>query len=189
MEYNDFINELEDFLSEHEKTTLNIDDEAEHLINDKSQANYFVKLSKQCQDEIDEIQKLVTEEKQRYSELLDRFATEQIESINKRKRYYDGALEDFAVRELEGTNKKSIKLPYGIIAIKKQLPQYDYDDETVISWAKDIAPEFVKTTVKETLNKAELKKQCKVTDGELYLAGERVPGVTVTNREDKFEVK
>lgn len=189
MEYNDFINELEDFLSEHEKKTLNIDEEAEHLINDKSQANYFVKLSKDCQAEIDEVQKLVAEEKQRYCDLLDKFQAEQVESINKRKRYYDGALEDFAVRELEGSNKKSIKLPYGIIAIKKQLPQYDYNDEAVISWAKEMAPEFVKTTVKESLNKAELKKQCKVTNGELYLSGQKVPGVIVTDRDDKFEVK
>lgn len=189
MEYNDFINELEDYLSEHEKKSLNIDEDAEHLINDKNQANYFVKLSKDCQMEIDDIQRMVAEEKQRYNELLDKFAAEQIESINKRKRYYDGALEDFAVRELENSNKKSIKLPYGIIAIKKQQPQYDYDDEAIISWAKDVAPEFVKTTVKESLNKAELKKQCKVTNGELYLSGMKVPGVVVTDRDDKFEVK
>jgi hypothetical protein len=189
MEYNDFINELEEFLSEHEKTSLNIDDNAEHLINDKEQANYFVKLSKQCQEEIEAIQELVAAEKKRYIDLLEKFQTEQIESINKRKRYYDGALEDFAVRELEGSNKKSIKLPYGIIAIKKQQPQYDYDDEEIINWAKDMAPEFIKTTVKETLNKAELKKQCKVTNGELYLSGQKVPGVTVTHKDDKFEVK
>ena len=80
-------------------------------------------------------------------------------------------------------------MPYGIIAIKKQLPQYDYNDEAVISWAKEMAPEFVKTTVKESLNKAELKKQCKVTNGELYLSGQKVPGVIVTDRDDKFEVK
>ena len=98
MEYNDFINELEEFLSENEKTSLNIDDNAEHLINDREQANYFVKLSKQCQEEIEAIQQLVAAEKKRYADLLDKFQAEQIESINKRKRYYDGALEDFAVR-------------------------------------------------------------------------------------------
>lgn len=189
MDYSDFLSDLEEFLSEEEKKSLGINEEADHIINDKSQANYFVKLSKDCEAEMQALKDFVAEEKQRYNDLLEKFLLNQLESISRKKRYYDGALEDYAVRELMETNKKSIKLPYGTLAIKKQQPQYEYDEAAMLEWAKQEAPEFIKTSVKETINKSEIKKLGTVKDGELYISGTRVPGVFITDRDDKFEVK
>jgi hypothetical protein len=44
--------------------------------------------------------------------------------------------------------------------------------------------------VKEETNWAELKKNCVVADGKLYdMNGEQVPGVTVIEQGEKFEIK
>ena len=70
MDYNDFLSDLEEFLSEEEKKSLGINEEADHIINDKSQANYFVKLSKDCEAEMQALKDFVAEEKQRYKSAI-----------------------------------------------------------------------------------------------------------------------
>ena len=190
----DFINELNAFLQEEDAKKLNIqkDEENNYLINDKHQADYFIKLSKQCNEEIEEIQNYIKEEKARLLNNLEQFELREIEKVKNRQQYYDRALEDFARRELEGSNKKSIKLPNGTLAIKKQQPHYEYSDEQFITWAESYFPELIKITVpepKKTIDKKELKKRSFIDDGMLFIDGFEVQGVSVEERDDKFEVK
>jgi hypothetical protein len=142
--------------------------------------------------DIEDITAYVEKERQRYNDLLDNFLRNEIERVNKQKQYYDRALEDYTRRTLESSNKKTLKLPYGNLALRKQQPHYEYSDDLVIEWAKDFYPDMVKVTVPEpkiSIDKKELKKQGIVIDGCLYINGELVPGVTVEVKSDKFEIK
>lgn len=106
--------------------------------------------------------------------------------------YYGMLLEQFtrnqiAEQEAAGKKpKKTISLPYGKIALKKQQPEFEKDEEKLLEYAKTAG--FVK--VKESADWAELKKACKVYNGALVDAdGVKVPGVVVKERGDKFELK
>lgn len=82
--------------------------------------------------------------------------------------------------------KKTLKLPYGKITLKKQQPEYTKDEVTLMEYAKQIG----KIRVKESIDWENIKKNCQVQGGYLVDGnGEIVPGVTVTERNDKFEIK
>lgn len=86
--------------------------------------------------------------------------------------------------------QKTYDLPSGKLVLKHQEPKYDTKDEELVPWLKkNQMPELVK--VKESADWANLKKQLKVSpDGTAMVTqdGEIVPGITVTQREDKFSV-
>lgn len=80
------------------------------------------------------------------------------------------------------------KLPTGKMVLKKQAPEYTRDNVILLPWLKENLPELVK--VEESPNWAELKKAVTVVgDTVVTKDGEVVPGVKVTEREDKFEVE
>lgn len=190
----DFLNELNSFLEEENAKALNIEQDADnnYLINDMHQANYFIGLSKQCDDEIDQIRLFIAEERDRLLKQLDDFEQQQIESIKKKQLYFNRALEDYTRRELEKSNKKSIKLPSGTLSVKKQQAHYEYDDIAVIEWAQVHYPSLLKVTVPEpktSIDKKELKKITSINNGALYLNGVMVPGIEVTEKEDAFSIK
>ena len=82
-----FLNDLNEFISEQEKEMLGISETEEHLINDKNQANYFIKLSKQCEQDIEEVKTLVEAERDRFNYLLDKYMEREIDIINRQKEY------------------------------------------------------------------------------------------------------
>ena len=75
----------------------------------------------------------------------------------------------------------------GKLVWKKQQPLYDRDESALLAWAETTAPELVK--VKKEVSWADLKKQADVSGDKLLLDGEIIPGVTVVEREDVFEVQ
>ena len=80
------------------------------------------------------------------------------------------------------------KLPTGKMVLKHQAPEFERKDEELLPWLKENRPDLVKVT--ESANWAELKKAVKVVGENVVTAdGEVVPGVKVTEREDKFEVE
>ena len=83
----------------------------------------------------------------------------------------------------------SYELPNGKLVLKAQAPEYVRDDEKLVPWLKENKMEgFIK--VKESANWAELKKTLKESpDGASVMTedGEIVPGVTVEQREPKFQ--
>lgn len=111
---------------------------------------------------------------------------------NEKQAYYTNLLEQYMrneiAKQLEAGKKpkKTISLPYGKIALKKQQPEFQKDEATLLEYSKGAG--FVK--VKESTDWAALKKNCVVADGKLYdTNGEQVPGVVVVEREEKFELK
>jgi hypothetical protein len=82
--------------------------------------------------------------------------------------------------------KKTIALPYGKIALKAQQPKFEKNEVDLFQYAKEAG--FIR--VKEETAWNELKKACVVADGKLYdTNGEQVPGVTVIEQPEKFELK
>ena len=189
---NDFLADLQEYLNDQEAIQLDINESNEFLVNDKHQADYFIKLSKQCEEDINDVKKYVEEERERINRLLDNYLVEQVQAIENRKRFYDDALETYIHRELDNTNKRSIKLPHGTLALKKQQPHYTYTDEDILEWAKEARPELIKTTIPEpkvSIDKKLLKEQSVIMDGLLYIDGVEVPGVQVEMRDDAFSIK
>jgi hypothetical protein len=189
---NDFLADLQEYLNDQEAIQLDINESNEFLVNDKHQADYFIKLSKQCEEDINDVKKYVEEERERINRLLDNYLIEQVQAIENRKRFYDDALETYIHRELDNTNKRSIKLPHGTLALKKQQPHYTYTDEDILEWAKEARPELIKTTIPEpkvSIDKKLLKEQSVIMDGLLYIDGVEVPGVQVEMRDDAFSIK
>ena len=188
----DFLNDLDEFLEKELAKELDIkaDEEGNFLINDASQADYFIRLSKKCIEETEQIDTLIEDEKRRYLDLLNQFANKQKQAIQKRKEFYDRALEDYARREAEKTNKKTIKLPHGVLAIKKQQPHYNYDENVILEWAQANYPEFVKVSEpKYSIDKKEIKKRLLIDQGVAYLDGQIVPGLNIEELDDSFSIK
>lgn len=188
----EFLADLQEYLNDKEAIELDINESNDYLVNDKAQADYFIRLSKQCQAEIDQVNEYIEEERRRYLALLDAYLEEQVQIIERRKKFYDDALESYIHRELDNTNKRSMKLPHGTLALKKQQPHYVYEDADIIEWAKEAHPDLVKTTIPEpkvSLDKKKLKEQGTIMDGVLYIDGEAVPGVQIEIKDDAFSIK
>ena len=81
----------------------------------------------------------------------------------------------------------SYKLLTGKLVLKKQQPEYVRDEAALLSWAETTAPEYVK--IEKKVNWADLKKKADVSGDKLLLDGEIIPGVTVVERDDVFEVQ
>lgn len=93
---------------------------------------------------------------------------------------------EFLLREYFNTLRqddpklKTLKLPHGSLKMRAQQPEFAYDDDLLLPWAKDNLPEAV--VVKESTSKTMIKDYLKET-------GEVIPGVTVTPRPEKFSVE
>lgn len=84
--------------------------------------------------------------------------------------------------------QESYKLPSGKLIRKTQNPEFRRDDSAVIAWARENAPEYIKTV--EQLDWASLKGATGIFDGHIVTDdGEIVPGVEVIEREPRFVVE
>ena len=91
------------------------------------------------------------------------------------------------VKTQDTKTMKKYKLVSGTLILKKQQSVYERDEGALLAWAETTAPELVK--VKKEVSWADLKKQADVSGDKLLLDGEIIPGVTVVEREDVFEVQ
>ena len=91
------------------------------------------------------------------------------------------------VKTQDTKTMKKYKLVSGTLILKKQQPMYERDEAKLLTWAETTAPELVK--VKKEVSWSDLKKQADVSGDKLLLDGEIIPGVTVVEREDVFDVQ
>ena len=83
------------------------------------------------------------------------------------------------------------QLPGGKLVYKRQAPEIQHDDEKILDWLHENStmPETY-IDFRETLKWGELKKVLTVAgDGMATQDGEMIPGITVTERPDKFVVE
>lgn len=106
---------------------------------------------------------------------------EENEKLQRSISFFESLLHEFFLQLRESDPKlKTMKLPHGTIKMRKQQPQYEYDEEILLSWAKENLPEAV--VIKESVAKTPVKKHIQET-------GEVVPGVTIIERPEKFSVE
>ena len=119
-----------------------------------------------------------------------------LEVFERQERWLLDALEMFHRAILTDGGAKTLHLPSGTLRAATQQPAFTYDDETLIPWARENAPDLIDETIVRKIPKAGLKERLVVPaldEGESAPAvtgdGEIVPGVTVTRRGPRFSVE
>jgi phage host-nuclease inhibitor protein Gam len=109
------------------------------------------------------------------------------------------ALECYARAQYEGSPEaakgkgRTISLPHGILALRKQQPEWQWEDDAVLAWLQNAdLGQYVRT--RHEVNKAELKRIAEVKGRLAVLpeTGEVIAGVTVVDRPEplfKLEIK
>lgn len=188
------LSELERIMLMAEAEELNINDiESEDgiLIRNNSDADFYIKLINRFRREIDEINEFVDAELERQVRLYESYREERLRPIENQIRFYEEALRTYTMNELADSNRKSIKLPNGTLAIRKQQPSYNYNEEEVMQFLKENELEqYITTKTTESLNKKDIKKDFIVNNNnQLVYNNKIVPGASVEFKDDKFEVK
>lgn len=149
----------------------------EWRIEDARSANWALRKIKQIDEQLEEAELLAVDETARITKWIE----------NKRllagwdRSFYEAKLHEYLTKlQQKHPNTKSLKLPLGTIRTRKQQPEYQYNEELLLPWAKSNLPAAV--AVKELVNKTEIKNHYKDT-------GEIIPGLTVIERYPKFEVE
>lgn len=114
-------------------------------------------------------------------ERIQTWLKERKEARQSDREYFTGHLTRYHAQVMaEDAKAKSIKLPHGVLK-SRTTTVVDYDDKTVIAWAKQQGrPEFIR--IKEELAKTAVKDAV-VKDGE------SIPGVMVTTGVTTFHVE
>lgn len=188
------LSELEEFmlLAEAEELDINIDDEEQGIvIRNNTDADFYIKLINKLRQDKEELNAFIDAELERQVQLYERFREERNRPIDHQITFYEEALRTYTMNELADSNRKSIKLPNGTLAVRKQQPVYSYDEEAVMEFLKENELEqYITTKTTESLNKKDIKKDFMVNNNnQLVINNQIVPGTSVEFREDKFEVK
>ena len=186
---NEFLKELEEFISEEEAKDLGLDPEADTIkIQNPGQADFFLRLLNQANAEIAYINTMCDTKIEKHNERVNRFRDEQLKGYDSQINYYTMLLQTYAESILTD-KKKSMKLPEGTIGIKKQADKIEYEEELVLDYLKKNHPEFIRTKVKEEIDKKTLKAEAEVVDGAYFIGGNEIEGIKVVPQPQKFYIK
>ena len=189
------MDELEQFMLAAEIEELKVklagdtEEDGTLLVKNKSDADFYLRQINKLKQQKEEINEFVDQEIERQLRLYQEYREDRMRPLDNQIAFYENALKTFAMNEYAETNKKTIKLPNGTLAIKKQQPKYVYNDEQVLEFLQENNyKDYIRT--KAEVNKKDLKKNAIVNNNnELVIDGKIVPGVVVIPQEDKFEVK
>ena len=195
----DFLKELQEAVDKEERERLGFNNMTGDANTDKvlidcdSKADYFVKLIKKQEEEIKQINEFVDNELEKTRTTYENYRQEEVQKRQKQIQYFTNMLESYAQHALEGKKTKTLKLPHGKMSFKKQQSIITTTDETK-AWLLKNKPELINTKIEQNIKMTYLKKDMFVNDSNvMYLeVGDvhmEVPGVTITERPDKFEIK
>ena len=127
---------------------------------------------------------------------IDEWHARRVEVLANRERWLVEGLEMWHRAVLaDDPSRKSISLPCGTLKSRVQQPEWLFDDEVFIAWAREHAPSLVRVPEpKPAVDRNAAKKALLTVEvGEgahsiLTEEGEVVPGVTVTVRGPSFSV-
>lgn len=113
--------------------------------------------------------------------IIENWLKDQQEKASRERSFFEGLLREY-MEDLrrEDPKLKTMKLPGGELAFRKQQAEYSYDEAQLLPWAKEHLPEAVH--VKESILKSVVKDYVNQT-------GEVLPGVRIDPRPDKFTVR
>lgn len=189
------MDELEQFMLAAEIEELKVklagdtEEDGTLLVKNKSDADFYLRQINKLKKQKEEINEFVDQEIERQLRLYQEYREDRMRPLDSQIAFYENALKTFAMNEYAETNKKTIKLPNGTLAIKKQQPKYVYNDEQVLEFLQENNyNDYIRT--KAEVNKKDLKKNAVINNNnELVIDGKVVPGVVVVPQEDKFEVR
>lgn len=182
-----FMDDLLGFLNDEEEQVLGIKDEEGFKIESIEQANYFARRLREIREEKSEAETAAKEQLDAYKERVERWLSSIVSPLEYEEERLLAMLEEFAETKLNGSSKRSLKLIEGTLQFRKQQPKFEYNEEVLLDYAQSQLPQFIKT--KPSVDKADLKKNVKIKDGKAYIGDSLVPGITVTELPDKFDVK
>ena len=173
-------------MSEQERYVAALMEESgEFRITDDLMADWAVEKINAARAERDRLVSLVQEKIEQLQEKRQLYIVNFEENTN----YLRSKLMEYfmTVKTQDTKTMKKYKLVSGTLILKKQQPMYERDEAKLLTWAEQTAPELVK--VKKEVSWSDLKKQADVSGNKLLLDGEIIPGVTVVERPDTFEVQ
>lgn len=162
-----------------------LEESGEFRITDDLMADWAVEKINAARAERDRLVSLVQEKMEQLQEKRQLY----IVNFEENTSYLRAKLMDYfmTVKTQDTKTMKKYKLVSGTLVLKKQQSVYERDEGALLAWAETTAPELVK--VKKEVSWGDLKKQADVSGDKLLLDGEVIPGVTVIEREDVFEVQ
>ena len=123
---------------------------------------------------------------QREHERIDVWLDEETRSDRSYAAMLEAAAVAFLRRHLDAhpDGRKSIRTPWGVVSSRAQEPKYERDDTALWTWAGPAG------YTREALDWERIKSECHVRGNRLVTEdGEVIPGVEVTEREPKFDVR
>lgn len=193
MEYNDFCEDLNEFLVEQEASEfgINIEDENFRVLNEE-QANFMLRRLSELKFEEDKLNAECDRNIQAHADRVNLFREQKLSGIQGAQNYFKSMLEDFARNETASTGKKSCKLAYGTLQFRKVAPKFVYNDVDLMEYVSNenngLAEYINETTVKK-VDKTRLKKAVTIEDGLAYINGQAISGIEVEPETQKFDLK
>lgn len=166
--------------------------ETEHLkqrfqITDINSLNWALR-------KISSINAQLSDEEKLYESEFGRIALwigKQRDSAARSREFFEGLIAEYATTQREKDPKFKVSTPYGKLSYRKQKPHWDYVDETLVKYLEDNSLNDLIRVKKEPI-KNDIKERFAVSkEGRLINqdTGEVIPGVVITERGDKLEIK
>lgn len=184
------ISAMEDLLNfiEKEDDILIGDVDNQYMIKNQDEANIYVRRYKNVIAQMNEIEETSKEALSKYADKVNVWKESSLAPLQRKLQYYEALLQQYTEHQLEGSNKKSLKLIEGTIGFRTPPVKFNYNDEEVLYWLKQVnASDYLKETT--TINKEALKKAGTIKDDKFYINDVEVPGITLTKQDKKFVVK
>ena len=154
-------------------------------VTDEQKADWVLRKLRQVEEQQKEDIALAESE----IEKIEAWLEQKKEKHDRDRDYFQGLLAAYAVeRRHEDPKVRSLKLPNGRLRCKKQQPKFTYEDDRLVESLKAHGRDDL-IKVKEIPDKENLKKQYTLNGDKLFdpETGEALQGVTVEQRDDKFE--
>ncbi len=135
----------------------------------------------------------LAEEEALFQSELDRITTwigNRRDSAARSREFFESLITEYATEQRKKDPKFKASTPYGKISFRKQPPQWEYNDELLVKYLDDNKYDDLVRVKKEPI-KAEVKKRFVASEGKLIDqdSGEVIPGVTITERGEKLDIK
>lgn len=177
------MNTLELFELQEAEETIEAEEKEKFEIKDLVQANWALRKISAYHNKLKEVKGLANEEKFR----IECWEQNETESINKGIEFFEALLQEFLLENRKVDPKFKVSTPYGKVSTRKQQAKWEYEDNVVLEYLKNIeAKEFIR--IKEELNKADLKKVVTVDNGKAIYEGVALPGIAILEQPDKVVV-
>lgn len=185
---NSFLDDLLNFVEETEVEEFDLENVNEGFsIQTMDQANYIARKLREVRQERKEAEETAKSQIAAYERKVETWLEKVSNPLNSQEERFLQMLEAFASEKLEGSNKKSLKLIEGTLQFRSQQAKFEYEDNSLLAFVESDLPNYVKT--KLSVDKANLKKDGKVKNGQLYINDKAVPGIAVIPQPTKFDVK